>query len=89
MNALKEVFPDKEVVSNALIFLKKSKPSPEQYIALAEAIIKDRTNKAKNIQGLKKNQKQVIIESITWKYLDSVCFNGKDLDKILALESWF
>jgi hypothetical protein len=89
MNALKEVFPDKEVVSNAIIFLKKSKPSPEQYTALAEAIVKDKTNSAKKIHGLNKTQKQVIIENITWKYLDSVCFNGKDLDKILALKATF
>ena len=89
LNPLKEAFPDKEVVSNAMIFLKKSKPSPEQYTSLAEAVIKDRTISAKNIQGLNKSQKQLIIDSITWKYLDSVCFNGKDLDRILALKETF
>ena len=56
---------------------------------MAEAIIKDKTNSAKNIRGLNKIQKQVVIENITWKYLDSVCFNGKDMDKILALKESF
>ena len=38
---------------------------------------------------MSKNQKQVLIENITWKYFDSVCFNGKDLDKILVLKDSF
>jgi len=26
------------------------------------------------------------MQNITWKYLDSVCFNGKDIFKIIALK---
>lgn len=89
MNTLKELFPDKNLVTNAIIFLKKSKPSPAEYNELANAVINDRTNNARGIRGLNKSQKQEVIESITWKYLDSVCFNGKDLDMILALKSGF
>ena len=89
MNILNEAFPGKEIVAHALIFLKKSKPSSEQFIALAESILKDKTNRAKNIRGLNRSQKQVAIQNITWKYLDSICFNGKDMDKILALKDSF
>jgi len=78
--------PDNKVAANALIFLKKSKPSPSEYNAFAEELVRDKTNKSKKIKGLSKGDKQVIIQNITWKYLDSVCFNGKDIDKILALK---
>lgn len=89
INLIKEVYPDKEIVSNALTFLKKTEPTPEQYIALAEAIIMDRTNNAKKIKGLNKSQKQVVIENMTWKYLDSVYFNGKDFNSIQVLKNTF
>ena len=89
IHSVQEAIPDKEVIANALIFLKKSKPTPGQFSELAEAILKDKPNKSKEIKGMNKGQKQVAIENITWKYLDSVCFNGKDLEKILALKNSF
>jgi hypothetical protein len=87
--ALQQLLPDKEVIGNALIFLKKSKPDPDQYWSLAEAILKDKSNKSKNIKGLTKGQKQAAIENITWKYLDSVCFDGGDPGPIVALKDRF
>jgi hypothetical protein len=89
IRSVQESHPEKDLIANALIFLKKSKPTPDQYRSLTEDIIKDKTSKAKNILGLKKSEKQILIESITWKYLDSVCFNGKDLDTILILKDAF
>jgi hypothetical protein len=89
IHAVQQLYPDKEVIANALIFLKKSKPSPDQYRSLTDSILKDRTDKAKHIRGMNKSQKQIVIENITWKYLDSVCFNGKDLDAILTLKDHF
>src|SRR6185312_7216048 len=87
--ALDKELPGKETISNGLIFLKKAKPTPKQYAELAEAVLKDKTVKAKNIKGLNKEQKQSFIENITWKYLDTVCFNGRDLDRILSLKNEF
>ena len=89
IRSVQESYPDKELIAHALIFLKKSKPAPDQYRSLMEDILKDKTNKAKKIIGLKKAEKQILIENITWKYLDSVCFNGKDLESILALKDSF
>jgi hypothetical protein len=89
IQALDKELPGKEAIANALIFLKKAKPTPEQYTELAEAVLKDKTVKAKNIKGLNKEQKQSLIENITWKYLDTVCFNGRDLDRILSLKNEF
>jgi hypothetical protein len=89
IQALDKELPGKDTVANALIFLKKAKPTPEQYTELAESVLKDKTVKAKNIKGLSKGQKQSLIENITWKYLDTVCFNGRDLDKILTLKNEF
>lgn len=89
IQALDKELPGKEAIANALIFLKKAKPTTEQYTELAEAVLKDKTVKAKNIKGLNKEQKQSLIENITWKYLDTVCFNGRDLDRILSLKNEF
>jgi hypothetical protein len=89
IRSVQESYPDKELIAHALIFLKKTKPDGDQYRTLVEEIIKDKTNKAKNIVGLKKREKQILIENITWRWLDSVCFNGKDLDSILALKDAF
>jgi hypothetical protein len=87
--AIKESYPEKELIDHALIFLKKSKPAPEQYLLLIDDILKDKSSKAKGIVGLKKGEKQILIENITWRWLDAICFNGKDLDKILALKDHF
>ena len=89
IRSVQDSHPDKEVIAHALIFLKKSKPDPDQYQLLMDDILKDKTNKAKNILGMKKSEKQILIENITWKYLDSVCFNGKDLESILTLKDVF
>jgi hypothetical protein len=89
LKPLKDEFPDKEIIGKASVFLKKSKPTPEEYSELAEDIMRDRTISAKGIRGLNKSQKQLVIESITWKYLDSVCFNGKDLERIREVRGRF
>ena len=89
IRSVQESHPDKEVIAHALIFLKKTKPDPDQYRKLIDEILKDKSSKAKNIVGLKKSEKQILIENITWRWLDSVCFNGKDLDTILALKDAF
>jgi hypothetical protein len=89
IQSVQQSLPEKEVLTNALIFLKKSKPGPDQYISLTGSILKDKTDKSKNIQGMTKSQKQLVVENITWKYLDSVCFNGKDMENILALKETF
>ena len=87
MNTVKEAYPGKEVVGKAMIFLKKTNPTPEEYSALAEDVARDRTISSKGIKGLSKSQKQIVIESITWKYLDSVLLTGEDLSGIQAVRS--
>lgn len=89
INQIKDVNPDNEIVSRAIVFLKNRNPNTEEYTRLAEAIIHDKSNAAKGIKGLNKSQKQAVIENITWKYLDYVCIIGKDTEMIRMLQEKF
>lgn len=89
INALKKYYPHKEVINNALIFLKKPDPSQDDYSMIAKEILKDRSDKSKNIKGLPKNQKQALIENITWKYLDVICLNKTHPEEIYSLNTTF
>jgi len=81
--------PKSKTAVIALAFLKKSKPVPEQFKTLIEEIIRDKTDKTKKIEGLTKNQKRIILQNITLKYLDLVCFTGNEIEKITVLSDVF
>ena len=80
---------DNAIAKKAEKFLKKA-PFPQNFSDLINEILNDKTNRAKNIRGLSKADKKVLIQNITWKYLDLVCFNNAgDIEKITTLKPTF
>jgi hypothetical protein len=76
-------------VANALIFMKKTKMEPDELNVLITEIFRDKTNNTKGIISINKSEKKVIIQNLVWKYLDWVCFNREDNEKITALKDTF
>lgn len=78
-----------EVADRVLTFLRKP-PVPQNFAEFVQAVLKDKTEKGKNIKGLTTAQKKIVIENITWNYLDQVCFDkNADAEKITALHNTF
>jgi hypothetical protein len=84
-----KAYPGKEIIGKTLSFLKKTDPAPEEFSALIEDILRDKTNSAKGIKGLNKSQKQVVIESITWKFLDSATLINRDIESVSSVRGRF
>lgn len=81
--------PGNKIVEDALRFLSDSNPATERYEALVNKIAKDKTNKAKGVIGLTVKEKNLLIENISWQFLDRICMTEKAVDKIRNLTSLF
>ena len=80
---------DNVIANKVEVFFKKT-PLPQNFSNLINEILNDKTNKAKNIRGFSAADKKVLIQNITWKYLDLVCSdNAEDLEKITTLKPTF
>lgn len=81
--------PGNKIVEDTLRFLSDSNPEAERYEALVNKIAKDKTNKAKGVTGLTVKEKNLLIENISWQFLDRICMTEKAVDKIRNLTSLF
>lgn len=74
-----------EMVPRALTLLKKA-PLPHPFAEFMKTLLGDKGNKEKNIKTLTAPQKKILIDNLTWNYLDQVCFEKNvDMEKIVAL----
>jgi hypothetical protein len=78
-----------KAAEDAMRFMEEAQPTPELFNDLTGEIIKSPANKTKNMQGLNKTEKQILIKNLSWKYLDFVCFNEIGIEKIVALRDTF
>ena len=81
--------PGNRVAENALRFLADTNPGPERYDDLVNKILKNKTDKAKNIKGLTLKEKNALIDNISWQYFDRICLNEKKADKIIMHHALF
>ena len=80
--------PDNLVTANALIFLQKSTANSKDYADLITDII-NIPDKTKDNTGINKTDKKTLIRNITWRYLDTIFFNEKEMQKIISVEDVF
>jgi uncharacterized protein YegP (UPF0339 family) len=81
--------PKNPAAKNGLKFLSVSDPTAKQYEELINKIDKNKTDKIKNIKALSRQQKQLLIENITWQYLDRIYFSGRNSSQLASLQSLF
>ncbi|MFT3947203.1 MAG: hypothetical protein QM763_09545 [Agriterribacter sp.] len=72
--------PENKVLQNAQRFLADVNPTPKRFDDLINQVLKDKSDKTKNIKALTLKQKQTVIQNITWQYLDRLCFNHQTND---------
>jgi hypothetical protein len=89
INAVIESAPENPAARNALTFLSVTNPTPKIYEDLVYRILKNKSDKEKNIKALSLKQKQVLIENTSWQYFDRICFNTKDIVRIANEEPLF
>jgi hypothetical protein len=74
---------DNPLIQEALTFLKKPTPTPEEFDSLVKKIQKSK------VKGLVKKDKTRITDAVTKQYLDRYVFNAKNLDNISAAKPTF
>ncbi len=75
---VREANPENKVAENAQRFLSDVNPTPKRFDDLINQVLKDKSDKTKNIKALTFKQKQTLIQNIIWQYLDRLCFNKKE-----------
>nr|MDQ6889766.1 hypothetical protein [Bacteroidota bacterium] len=81
--------PGNKVAENALRFLADANPEPERYDDLVNKILKNKSDKPKNIKGLTLKEKNGLIDNISWQYFDRICLNEKKTGKITMHHALF
>jgi len=81
--------PGNSVAQNALTFLSVTSPTPKLYEELINRILKNKSDKERNIKALSLKQKQVLIQNITWQYLDRICFYSKEITALASQQPLF
>jgi len=74
---------DNPMIQEALTFLKKPAPTPEEFDTLVKKILKSK------VKGLVKKDKIRLTGALAWQYLDRYVFNATDIDNIVAAKPTF
>ncbi|MEP7253815.1 MAG: hypothetical protein ABI683_15590, partial [Ginsengibacter sp.] len=78
-----------KVAENALRFLADAHPDASRYDDIVNKILKDKTDKRKNIKGLAIKEKRILINNVSWQYFDRVCIDEKKNNNITMNRALF
>ena len=77
---------ENELAKKALAFLPDQNPTLDRYSELIQAILKNKTDKKKGVQGLGVELKRELVSNLTRHYLDRAVFTGNIAEKVKAME---
>lgn len=71
------------------IFLSDPAPAADRLLKLVTEIVENKVSRVKNSKALSKKQVADLAANATCYYLDKVCFNGKDMEKLQLVKPVF
>lgn len=77
---------DNEVIAKARLLIQDPHPSVERVSGLLTEVLQQETKKAAGEQALSKEQQFELVQYSLCYFLDKVCFEEKEIDKITALQ---